>query len=82
MLKHVVWLHIMLKQVILIADGCSVLLFPRGVSLMDYFDLCFVLWCLVSNLVSPLLYRLYDGLDNGSLGNLSDRGKGVGPCLR
>merc|ERR1712128_4960 len=33
--------------------------------------------CLVSNLVSPLLDGLDDLLNDGSLGNLSDWGKGI-----
>jgi len=36
---------------------------------------------LVGNLVSPLLNGLDEVLDNGSLGNLSDWGKGVGGSL-
>ena len=37
---------------------------------------------LVGNLVSPLLNGLSEVLDDGSLGNLSDGGKGIGTSLR
>jgi hypothetical protein len=37
--------------------------------------------CLVSNLVTPLLDRLYDLLNNGSLGNLSNWGESIGTGL-
>ena len=37
---------------------------------------------LVNKLVSPLLNRLYDLLNNRSLGNLSHRGKSISSSLR
>ena len=37
--------------------------------------------CLISNLVPPLLDRLYDLLNNGSLGNLSNWGECIGTGL-
>ena len=48
---------------------------------MDYFDLFSVFWCLISNLVTPLFDGLNDGLNNWSLGDLSDWGKGIGSSL-
>merc|ERR1712025_742291 len=40
-----------------------------------------MLLCLVGNVVSPLLDGLNKVLNNGSLGNLSDWGKGIGGSL-